>query len=127
MSLSSAEAELIAVTDLIGQAMDLKRVAKEIIGEGIKLVIYQDNEFTIEMMKNGIAGGRSKHIKIRFAWIKEAIDSDDFELKFKKPEEELADGMTKAKQGNEFNILKNGAGIQIQEQDTKERAEGTEF
>ena len=33
VSESSTEAELIAVTDLIGQAMDLKRVAQEIIGE----------------------------------------------------------------------------------------------
>ena len=33
VSKSSTEAELIAVTDLIEQAMDLKRVADEIIGE----------------------------------------------------------------------------------------------
>jgi len=83
VSKSSTEAELIAVTDLIGQAIDLKRVAQEIIGEEIKLVVYQDNELTIKLMKNGTTGARSKHVKIRFAWIKEVIDAGDFELKYK--------------------------------------------
>jgi len=74
-------------------------------------------------MKSGIAGGRSKHIKIRFAWIKEAIEAKDFELRYKSTKDMLADGLTKAKQGNEFKLFKNGAGIQIWDQDTKERAE----
>jgi len=127
VSKSSTEAELIAVTDLIGQAIDLKRVAEEIIGEEIKLVVYQDNESTIKLMKNGTTGARSKHVKIRFAWIKEAIDAGGFELKYKATNEMLADGMTKAKQGKKFIDFKKGAGIRIQDQDKKERAEGTEF
>ena len=99
VSKSSTEAELIAVTDLVGLAFNMKRLAEEIIGEQIKLVVYQDNESTMKLMKNGSTGARSKHIKIRFAWIKEAIDAGDFELKYKATNEMLADGMTKAKQG----------------------------
>jgi len=70
VSKSSTEAELIAVTDLVGLAFNMKRLAEEIIGEQIKLVVYQDNESTMKLMKNGSTGARSKHIKIRFAWIK---------------------------------------------------------
>jgi len=102
VSKSSTEAELIAVTDLIEQAMDLKRVADEIIGEEIKLIIYQDNESTIKLMKSGTVGARSKHVKIRFAWMKEAIEAEDFRLKYKATTEMLADGMTKGKQGKEI-------------------------
>ena len=79
VSKSSTEAELIAVTDFLGQAIDTKNVSQEIIREEVKLIVYQDNESTINLMKNGIVGDRSKHIKIRFAWIKEAIDNGDFE------------------------------------------------
>jgi len=123
VSKSSTEAELIAVTDFIGQAIDTKNVAQEIIGEEVKLIVYQDNESTIKLMKNGIVGGRSKHIKIRFAWIKEAINNGDFELMYKSTDEMIADGMTKAKQGNDFKVFKKAAGIQTR---TKERAEESE-
>jgi len=119
----STEAELIAVTDLIGQAIKLKKTAEEIIGENIKLIVYQDNQSTINLMKNGITGSRSKHVKIRFAWIKEAIEAKEFELRHKATKDMLADGLTMAKQGNEFKLFKVGAGIQISDQDTKERAE----
>jgi len=78
VSKSSTDAELIAVTDLIGQAIELKKAAEEIIGENIKLIVYQDNQSTINLMKNGITGSRSKHVKIRFAWIKEAIEAKEF-------------------------------------------------
>ena len=99
---SSTEAELIAVTDLIGQAIELKKTAEEIIGENVKLIVYQDNQSTINLMKNGVTGSRSKHVKIRFAWIKEAIEAKEFELRHKATKDMLADGLTKAKQGNEF-------------------------
>jgi len=74
-------------------------------------------------MKNGIVGARSKHIKIRFAWIKESIEAGDFELKYKSTKEMLADGLTKPKQGIEYEEFKIGAGIQTS---TKERAEESE-
>jgi len=122
ISKSSTEAELIAVTDLVAQAIELKKISEEIIGEQIKLIVNQDNESTIKIMKSGIAGARSKHIKIPFAWIKEAIDSGDFELRYKATNQMLADGLTKAKQVNEFKLFKAGAGIQSRDQDTKERA-----
>jgi len=33
-------------------------------------------------MKSGTTGAISKHAKIRFAWMKEAIEAGDFELKY---------------------------------------------
>ena len=121
ISKSSTEAELIAVTDLVAHAIEVKKISEEIIGEKIELIVYQDNESTIKIMKSGIAGARSKHIKIRFAWINEAIDSGDFELRYKATKQMLADGLTKSKQGNEFTEFKKGAGIRIRDQDTKVR------
>ena len=123
VSKSSTEAELIAVTDLVGQAIELKNIAEEIVGRKVKLIIYQDNQATIKLLRNGVSGGRSKHIKIRFAWFKEFLEASDFILEYKPTEEMIADGMTKAKQGSEFEYFKNGTGIQTA---TKERAEESE-
>ena len=118
ISKSSTEAELIAVTDLVGQAMELKNIAEEIVGRKVKLIIYQDNQATIKLLKNGVAGGRSKHIKIRFAWFKEFLETGDFLLEYKPTDEMIVDGMTKAKQGSDIEYFKNGTGIQTA---TKER------
>jgi len=121
VSKSSTEAELIAVTDLVGQAMEMRRIAQEIIVKDIELIVYQDNQATIKLLRNGVTGGRSKHIKIRFAWFKESLEAGDFILEHKPTEEMIADGMTKAKQGSDFDEFKIGTGVGIQTA-TKERA-----
>jgi len=83
VSKSSTEAELIAVTDLLPNAMELRNITEEITGKKVRLVFYQDNMATIRMIKNGTVGARSKHIKIRFAWLKEKLEAGDFELEYK--------------------------------------------
>ena len=39
----------------------------------------------------------------------------------------LADGATKPKQGLEFDVFKNGIGVKLYDQDTKERVEKSEI
>ena len=72
------------------------------------------------MIRNGTGGGRSKHIKIRFGWLKERLDDGDFELEYRSTNLMLADGATKPKQGLEFEKFKKGVGV-IHDQDTNER------
>ena len=121
VSKSSTEAELIAVTDLLPEAFQLKKVIQAVTGKDVKIVLYQDNQATIAMIKNGAGGGRSKHIKIRFGWLKERLDDGDFEIEYKPTKLMLADGETKPKQGSEFENFKIGIGVkQFDDQDTKE-------
>ena len=124
VSKSSTEAELIAVTDLFPSAMEVVcNITEEITGKNVKLVLYQDNMATIGMIKNGTGGSRSKHIKIRFAWLKERLEDGDFFMEYKATGDMLADGLTKPKQGIGFESFKNGVGVQTV---TKERAEESE-
>ena len=133
VSKSSTEAELIAVTDFIGEAMKLKMIAQEITRKGVKLVLYQDNQATINMIKNGTAGARSKHIKIRFDWLKERLEDGDFSIEYKPTKLMIADGMTKGKHGLEFDDFKTSVGVCQVVHDhqpstaTKERAEETQI
>ena len=71
------------------------------------------------MIRNGAGGGRSKHIKIRFGWLKERLDDGDFEMEYKPTKLMLAHGATKPKQGLEFEVFKNGIGVKLYDQDTK--------
>ena len=82
---------------------------------------------TMSMIRNGTGGGRSKHIKIRFGWLKERLDDGDFEMEHKPTKLMLADGATKPKQGLEFENFKNGIGVKLHDQDTKERVEKSEI
>ena len=95
------------------------------MGRDVKLVVYQDNMATMKSLKNGVTGGRSKHVKIRFAWFKEKLEEGDFAMEYKPTEKMLADGLTKAKQGKGFGLFKHGIGVGIQT-DTKERAKESE-
>ena len=121
ISKSSTEAELIAVTDLLPEAFHLKKIVEAITGKKVRIILYQDNMATISMIKNGVGGGRSKHIKIRFGWLKERLDDGDFEVEHKPTKLMLADGATKPKQGMEFESFKIGVGVKLHNQDTKER------
>ena len=108
ISKSSTEAELIAVTDLLPEAFHLRKIIEAITGKKVKIILYQDNMATMSMIRNGTGGGRSKHIKIRFGWLKERLDDGDFEMEHKPTDLMLADGATKPKQGLEFENFKNG-------------------
>ena len=108
VSKSSTEAELIAVTDLLPEAFHLKKIIQAVTCKKVRIVLYQDNMATMSMIRNGTGGGRSKHIKIRFGWLKERLDDGDFEMEYKPTKLMLADGATKPKQGLEFENFKNG-------------------
>jgi len=61
VSKSSTEAELIAYTDYIGEAMSLKNICQDITGRKVNLIILQDNNSVISIIKNGKLAGKSKH------------------------------------------------------------------
>ncbi len=70
MTKSSTEAELIAVTDVIGDVLDLKGFIEELgyymNGKERAAIVYQDNQSTIQLMKSGPpSNSKSKHVRIR--------------------------------------------------------------
>jgi hypothetical protein len=122
MSKSSTEAELIAVTDYIGEALQLKGILEDITGRKINLVIHQDNQATMQIIKNGHTSGKSKHVKVRIEWIKERVDLGDFSFKYCSTKVMPPDGHTKPKQSEDFVLFRNGLGIKYFEM-FKERVE----
>ena len=104
---SSTEAELVAVTDSIGEVIWLRGF---LVALGYALppaVLYQDNQGTIALCERGGAGHRTKHVKIRNFWIKERIDDGDIEVKHMPTESMVADVLTKPLQGAHFVKLRD--------------------
>ena len=61
--------------------------------------IYIDNQSAMKMSANMSEHDRSKHIRIRYNYIKEEIDTNQTRLKWISSGEQLADIFTKALQG----------------------------
>lgn len=96
VALSSAEAEYMAACAAVQEAIHLR----ELMGDlGYKqdraTVIYEDNQGCIALSANPVFRKRTKHIDIRYHFIRERVTSGEVELRYIPTEEQLADLLTK--------------------------------
>ena len=93
----STESEVVGASDFIPWTMWLKRILQE-LGYGMKrIVFYQDNESAIKMEKNGLksCGDKSRHINIRYFFIKDVLEREGIDLEYCGTENMVADFLTK--------------------------------
>ena len=79
-------------------------------GYGIKNnVVYQDNQSTMRMVKNGrnSCTGNSRHIHIRYFFVKDRVDKGEIKVEYCPTLLMLADYFTKPLQGIRFRELRN--------------------
>jgi hypothetical protein len=101
---SSTEAELVGASDYLPNTMWVKMFLE---AQGYVLeenYLEQDNESAIKMEKNGrsSAGPRSRHIDIRYFWIKDRTQSNGIKIRHCPTLQMLADFFTKPLQGALF-------------------------
>jgi hypothetical protein len=105
---SSTEAELVALSDSSSLAMFQMLFMQSLGFECKPVTMYQDNMSTIKMAQNGYSNSdRTKHIKIRFFFIKQFLDSGEFEIEHCPTDLMLADLLTKPLQGVKFVNLRD--------------------
>lgn len=75
------------------------------------LKIFVDNNSAINLAKNPVAHGRSKHIDIRFHFLRDLVEKNKIELKFCKTEDQVANILTKPLKVDAFEKLRNMLGI----------------
>ncbi|CAL9010567.1 unnamed protein product [Prunus brigantina] len=73
--------------------------------------VFCDNTSAIAMVKNPVFHQRSKHIKRKFHFIREAIQEGVIELLYCKGEEQIADIFTKALPKDRFSYLRSMLGV----------------
>lgn len=74
MALFSCVAEFMAVTAAATQGIWLPNLLKQVIEVSAgPMVIYVDNKSAIDLTKNPIINGESKHINIRFHFIRDGV------------------------------------------------------
>ncbi|GJT68076.1 retrovirus-related pol polyprotein from transposon TNT 1-94 [Tanacetum coccineum] len=95
-AISSTEAEYIAMSGCCAQILWMRSQLTD-YGLGFnKIPMYCDNKSAIALCCNNVQHSRSKHIDIRFHFIKEHVENGVIELYFVNTEYQLADIFTKA-------------------------------
>jgi hypothetical protein len=89
------EAEYIALTDAVKEGIWLKKLEKELGNEDTILTIYEDNQSAIKTANNKIHNDRSKHIDVRYHFIREHIENGNLKLIYCPTEFMVADILTK--------------------------------
>ena len=105
---SSTEAELVGASDYLPYAIWTRKFMERQGYAIISNIFYQDNESAIRFEKNGrkSSGPNSKHIDIRYFFIKDRLETDGFTVEHCPTEQMLADFFTKPLQGNLFRRLR---------------------
>ena len=74
-------------------------------------VIHEDNQSTIHMARNPQFHGRTKHIGIKYHYIREQVNNQRVELTYCPTENMTADVLTKALSQERFERLRNMCGM----------------
>jgi hypothetical protein len=71
-------------------------------------IVHQDNLSTITLIKKGASTSeRTKHVSIRYFWLKDRINRGELEIVYCPTNAMIADILTKPLQGSEFIKLRN--------------------
>ncbi|GJV53978.1 retrovirus-related pol polyprotein from transposon TNT 1-94 [Tanacetum coccineum] len=110
-AISSTEAEYIALSGCCAQVLWMRSQLTD-YGFGFnKIPMYCDNKSVIALCCNNVQHSRSKHIDIRFHFIKEHVENGVIELYFVNTEYQLADIFTKALGRERIEFLINKLGM----------------
>jgi hypothetical protein len=112
VSLSTTEAEFIAAALCACQCVWLRRILEHLshCQEGAT-VVFCDNVSTIKLSKNPVLHGRSKHIDVRFHFLRNLCNDGVIELNYCSTRDQLADIMTKPLKVDEFQHLLSALGM----------------
>ena len=112
VSLSTTEAEFIDATSCACQTVWLKRVLEKLgLNQDKTTIIHCDSSSAIKLSKNPVMHGRSKHIDVRFHFLRELTKAGTVELVYCNTQDQLADIMTKPFKLDAFLKLRASLGI----------------
>ena len=106
VALSTCEAEYVALVSCMQEAKFLTQLYKDLTGSTAANVdIFVDNQSAIALAKNPVQHQRSKHIDIKYHFIRAEIQKGYIQLKYVPSEENLADMFTKPATGKRLSKL----------------------
>jgi hypothetical protein len=115
--MSSAEAELVALTELALQMNWLKSLLTQDLQIQVKATpLYSDNNSTVTLAKDSISSDRPKHIEVRHGKVQQLVESKEIGIHWVPTDKQTADILKKSLPKPAFLKLKK----QLQVQDPAE-------
>ena len=97
VSLSTTESEYVAATHAAKEALWLRSLISEVFGTTLDATtLFSDNQSAIALTKDHQYHARSKHIDIRFHFIRWIVENGSIRLVYCPTEDMVADVLTKA-------------------------------
>ena len=95
IAISTAEAGYMAACTATQEAVHLRLLLTELGMPPECTVIFEDNQPCIHIATNAVTSTRSKHIDIRFHFVRERIQNGEVILQYLPTDEMIADALTK--------------------------------
>jgi len=112
VALSTAEAEYMALSMAAQTAIWIRKLLKDfIVASKEPTVIYEDNQGCIAMAKNPVNHERTKHIDIRYNFVRERVEDKTISVKYMETTDMLADILTKGLPRDQHSKLCEEIGI----------------
>ena len=112
VALSTAEAEYISLSSASQENAWLRRLLVD-IGLNVQgpTVLMEDNQGAISMAQNPVNHSRTKHIDIRYHYVRECVQDGSLILQYCPSEKMLADILTKPLPKFQFEMLRSEFGL----------------
>ena len=112
VALSTAEAEYIALSSATQEVVWLRQLLTDIGVDCTKPVtVWEDNQAAIGLTRNPIGHKRTKHIDIKYHFVRECVMIGSLFVKYCNTKEMLADILTKPLPRGQFEYLRSKLGI----------------
>ena len=112
VALSSTEAEYVSLSSATHEAVWLRVLLD---GMGFKqdnaTTIFEDNQGAIALAKNPTHHSRTKHIDIKYHYVREAVSTKEINLEYCPTQDMIADSLTKGLPRPQFEKLRLKLGV----------------
>ncbi|GKV31442.1 hypothetical protein SLEP1_g40128 [Rubroshorea leprosula] len=113
VALSTTEAEYMAITEVVKEALWLKGLVSDLEVEQNEMMMFCDSQSAIHLTKNTMYHKRTKHIQVRYHFVWEVISNGDVLVEKISTDENPADMMTKQVSGIKFKHCLDLISVQI--------------
>ena len=106
IALSTCEAEYIALSEVVKELLWVSMTLKELnIKRSGPMKVYIDNQAAKKVAENAVNHERSKHIDIRYRFLRQVVASGQVQLYYVDTKENVSDLLTKATSRKVFSTL----------------------
>ncbi|XP_045466761.1 secreted RxLR effector protein 161-like [Harmonia axyridis] len=95
VALSSTEAEYMALSEAVKEAIYLKNLLFELVRFKDRIVVFNDNQGAQKLLANPSNHCRTKHIDVRHHFVRDCVDQKQINVQYISTDEMVADILTK--------------------------------